>query len=251
MNRTIIDILEISLKQYYALVERANLGGAIASMLIQMMEMLKNASRSHARQIANVSPKVKWSDDVRTHNYEIDAVIRSATSRPIRRIVSNSKKRFRNVIEAVNINRRRVRDETLQQYYNILPRLRRFGFNNLSVADMESKQMEIIDELDTLRRVDPNTNTSDYFKSETYMQLEEKLHLLLEASDCFAQKANTEHISCTYDDNVESNRACLIFSIKSKHATKQRTDSFDLYLKSRNTRMQSCAIGSDGQIAYT
>ena len=249
MNRTIIDILEISLKQYYALVERANLGGAIASMLIQMMEMLKNASRSHARQIANVSPKVKWSDDVRTHNYEIDAVIRSATSRPIRRIVSNSKKRFRNVIEAVNINRRRVRDETLQQYYNILPRLRRFGFNNLSVADMESKQMEIIDELDTLRCVDPNTG--NVFTSETYMQLEEKLHLLLEASDCFAQKANTEHISCTYDDNVESNRACLIFSIKSKHATKQRTDSFDLYLKSRNTRMQSSAMGSDGQIAYT
>ena len=187
-------------------------------MLIQMMEMLKNASRSHARQIANVSPKVKWSDDVRTHNYEIDAVIRSATSRPIRRIVSNSKKRFRNVIEAVNINRRRVRDETLQQYYNILPRLRRFGFNNLSVADMESKQMEIIDELDTLRRVDPNTNTSDYFKSETYMQLEEKLHLLLEASDCFAQKASTELImSFAHDEDAECNRACLIFSIKSKH----------------------------------
>ena len=186
-------------------------------MLDRLMGVLQNAAQLHARQPAHVSPKVKWSDDVRIHYYDIDPAINSATSRPIKRIAC-SKKRFRNVIEAVNINRRRVRDETLQQYYNILPRLRRFGFNNLSVADMESKQMEIIDELDTLRRVDPNTNTSDYFKSETYMQLEEKLHLLLEASDCFAQKASTELImSFAHDEDAECNRACLIFSIKSKH----------------------------------
>ena len=222
-------------------------------MLNRLMGGLKRAAQFHSRELANVTPKVRWSDIVQTHYYEIDTTLCPATTRPTRRIACDSKKKFRNVFEAVSINRRRVRDEILQNYYNVLPRLRRNGFHKLSLAEMESKQMEIIDELDNLRRVD--LITDDVCASETYISLEEKLLLLLEASDCFTQKANTEQLmSCNDDDNRESNRACLFFTVKSKHITKkQHKGSFDLYLKARTShaRLQVSALRPEGYILCT
>ena len=187
-----------------------------------------------ARQLPK---RITWSDHVQAYYYEIDSET-LPVSKPVQRIVKDRKRRFRTVLEAVSSNRRHVRNSVLGHYSSLLPRLQDSGFHMLSSLEMESKQHEIIDKLDNLRQLDLNDPDIAYVcTSEAYKTLEDQLLLLLEASECLAQKANIESLlSCMYDDSEDSNRVCLIFSIESKRVTVQRRGSFHYQEHSKNAQ---------------
>ena len=140
------------------------------------------------------------------------------------------KKRFRNVREAISSNRRQVKEDIMRHYCTILPRMRRFDFDKLSPAEMESKQIQIITELDELRQVD--ANTGNFCSSEVYISLEMKLLLLLEASDCIAQKAYVECLDISLDDETDNN-ACLSFTAKRKHSSRPQNGLISVYIDSK------------------
>ena len=200
------------------------------------------------RQLPNSSSKIKWSNHDQNHFYKRDSETPPAL-KPVRRLSNYRRKTFSNPLEAVSSNRRHVRDDVLRHYASILPRLRHFGFHVMSLEEMETNQHDLINELDNLREVDPDTGfvcTSDAYKA-----LEDKLLLLLEASDCLAQKANIEkQLSCTYDDSAESNRVCLIFSIESKRVARRQKGSFHLCVHSKNDS-KTLGKGSQGYILCT
>ena len=175
-------------------------------MLEGFVGTLLRAAQVHTGQPSIGYTKVKWSDNVHIHCYESDPMA-FPVLKSLRRSSNQSKKRFRNECEAVNSNRLQAKNNILKLYCSLLPRLQRYDLQNMSTADMESKLIQIIEEMDCLRRVDPGTG--DFCKCTKYTNLEIRLLLLLEALDCLTRKAYIESLPSTPDDI--DNRRCFLF----------------------------------------
>ena len=187
-------------------------------------------------QLPTTSPRIQWSDHVQVHFYEIEKSS-PAPLKKVRRKVNVFKQSFRDVYEAKISNRQAVTDDILIKYICLLPSLRRFDFHNMSLADMESKQIEIINELDGLQcKQDPDS--TNICTSETYKKLEDTLLLLLEAADCLAQKANIEQLAARDDADqyADSDLAYMKLSFKSKHATRHQISPFKQYMLSKKSK---------------
>ena len=171
-----------------------------------MLAIFLRAAQVHTGQRSIGYAKVKWSENVHVHCYESDPTA-FHVSKPLRRSSSQPKKRFRNECEAVNSNRLQAKNNILKLYCSLLPRLQRYDLQNMSTADMESKLIQITEEMDSLRRVD--SDTGDFCKCTKYTNLEIRLLLLLEALDCLTRKAYIESLPSIPDDI--DNRGCFLF----------------------------------------
>ena len=120
------------------------------------------------------------------------------------------------------MDRLKVEENISKQYCDILPYLLRYGFDRMSLADMESMQLKIIGDLDNFRRIDPAIG--DLCTSQEYNNLEMKLQVLLEASDCSAQRAYlASQPLCSRGDQPtinddNHNRACFVSIFKRRYA---------------------------------
>jgi hypothetical protein len=93
---------------------------------------------------------------------------------------------FENEVEAIECDRRRIRELLEQQYFEIQESLSPFKLLQASVNDLEAMQIQLVTELDDLRQVDPKTG--EVCETSEYTALEQKFLVLLRAREYFTQK---------------------------------------------------------------
>ena len=87
----------------------------------------------------------------------------------------------------------RKKQEFQDRWFKILPNLETLNLINMSTERLQAMESEIIDELDRLRKVNPETG--DLEETEEYNDLEEMLRLLHEACRCISQTTDLENHS--------------------------------------------------------
>jgi hypothetical protein len=99
---------------------------------------------------------------------------------------------FRNEVEAIEFDRKRVGKLLDVQFFAVRTKLSSFQLIRTSVKELESLQGQVLTDLDNLRQVDPATGET--CETWEYSQLENKLQALLEAWEYFTQKAYLEDL---------------------------------------------------------
>ena len=184
-----------------------------------MLAILKRAVHLNAKHKPTRSARIKWSDAVQYHAIDCCDTDQDKTSQRNMNGQSSAqgskqRKRFRDECEAIKYNRLQTLKEIANRYDSILPALQHFNYDKLSLPEIESTQFQLMDELDQLRRVDPEM--TDSLISERYAILESKLELLLDASNYVSQLEFVETIvssaKCDYD---KKQAACFAFFFQS------------------------------------
>ena len=134
---------------------------------------------------------------------------------------------FRNEVEAIECDRRRIRELLEQQHLEIQQSLSPFRLLQTSVKDLETMQTQLVTELDDLRQVDPETGET--CETSEYTALEQKFLVLLRARDHFTQKQwlddhtprGNENTSCE-DTERKQNKVqkftCFAFMFKKRRS---------------------------------
>jgi hypothetical protein len=145
--------------------------------------LMQRSKRGRSRQIS-------WSETVVTHDIEKYEHANKTHRKEESKKGLEQRKTFRSAAEAVETTRRRAAQDLAKQYQlNIRSNMAYFKIKELSAEKLESIQTTLIEELDSLRELDPNDG---YFcGSEEYVISEKKLFLFLEILD---YTANCEKI---------------------------------------------------------
>ena len=107
---------------------------------------------------------------------------------------------FRNEVEAIECDRRRIRVLLEQQHLEIQQSLSPFRLLQTSVKDLETMQTQLVTELDDLRQVDPKTGET--CETSEYTALEQKFLVLLRARDHFTQKQWLDDLNPRGNENT-------------------------------------------------
>ena len=184
-----------------------------------MLAILKRAVHLNAKQKPTRSARIKWSDAVQYHAIDCCDTDQDNTSQrnmsgQSSAQLSKQRKRFRDECEAIKYNRLQIHNEITLRYDSILPALQHFNYDKLSLPEIESTQVQLMDDLDQLKRVDPEM--TDSLISERYAILESKLELLLDASNYVSQLEFVETIvSSAKCDHDKKQAACFAFFFQS------------------------------------
>ena len=106
----------------------------------------------------------------------------------------------RQVSDAIDAVRRRAARKINEQLVDIEKELASRRMLHCSLDDMERIQTNLIDELDVLREVDPETG--ELVESEEYTDLECRLEFMLDVCDCLFQKRYMESIFGTAREDL-------------------------------------------------
>ena len=153
--------------------------------------MLRVLSKLIVQHKQDRSRRISWSDTIDTVKYEQEDYTVKNLRKPQRKDYLDhthpTRKRFRTASEAIETSRKKAKEELYKHYHsNILPHLACFHMSHLSPEILESMQVALIDELDSHRQLNPNTD--QYYKTQRYVVLEQKLLVLLEALNYVSQR---------------------------------------------------------------
>jgi hypothetical protein len=147
------------------------------------------------------SAKITWMDTVLSYSYaytESTQVLaeKMAIRGQGKQVNSKSRSQFQYQADAsVNVQKKKLVQHKAH-FDNMVPDLDRLQWSKLSLDEMEELASDMIDKLDSLRRLD--TADRCFSLSNEYRVLENKLSLLLEAQEC------VYHIKCI--DTLLSNQ---------------------------------------------
>lgn len=176
-------------------------------------------------------PSAKKVQFANVNDVDVDRTMRSPLNTDSKKLASlkkksSNKRYFRNAAEAIESNQKKVRQDLTQQFLNIEPNLYTLALPKISVQAMEKMQNQLVNELDSLREVDPTTG--DFSETKEFCDLEKKYLLLLEALDYFEQKKNLEALTQPQESDV-----CLKMKVDDTDATKHISCFSFLFQKHR------------------
>jgi hypothetical protein len=165
---------------------------------------------------------IRWSDIIVTHTYECDSEGKPKNIK-IRRQQGSNRKCFSSESSAIHQDRKRIEKELSQHDQKLLPDLAACKLYKKSISELEAMQSNLIEELDSLRFVDPETG--HLLETAEFVATEKKLMLVLEALDCISQRIYVESLLQSGDeknkrrresgvDKEEQNRMCFIAMFK-------------------------------------
>ena len=179
-----------------------------------MNTMLKFFKRSATTQQTAASTRVRWSENIVNYNCEsTSAWTCEKRSKQEKQKQNNARRRYRNELEAITSDREKIHDELTRHYCTLVSEISCFYMSKMSVHEMEATLDNLIDELDKIREVDPDTGI--LYESEQFISLEKRFKLLLEMSECETRRVYVKSLLSTETaKNVANDRICFSMLFK-------------------------------------
>jgi hypothetical protein len=147
---------------------------------------------------------IRWSDSVVTHTYESDNQVEKPKMCKIDVLQGTSRKCYSSESSAIQQERTRIKQVLAKHYQQLLPDLEVCKLYKKSVRDLEAIQCSLIDELDSLRCVDPESGL--LFETAEFVATEDRLMLVLEALECISQHIHVEKLLQSGDEKNKRRR---------------------------------------------
>jgi hypothetical protein len=158
------------------------------------------------------SKKVRWSDSVKLYNYTDceNPQIEIIAIRGVERAHSTQPWRLTFLCEedAIISQRRTKRNQHTSHFEKILPKLAELQWSHLSLLEMESVELDIITELDSLRQTDALA-IGPLQHSRNYYAKEKQLSLLLEAYECIFKLSCTNHVGSVKQRRMDKDESYI------------------------------------------
>ena len=165
------------------------------------MSILKKPSAS-GKESKRPAGRVVLSDLAVSIRYESETLTLDPTKfDPAEKYTSRRESiEYQSESDAVNADRRRAEQNMHKRLSDVEKELASRRMLHCSLDDIERIQTNLIDELDVLREVDPETG--ELVESQEYTDLEYRLEFMLDVCECLFQKRYMESIFGTARDDL-------------------------------------------------
>jgi hypothetical protein len=154
---------------------------------------------AHSAEEERSPTKLKFSEKEVTYSYRYSKIFDTSVefgdlkAKELEPDPESDKTEFASEADAILCTQNRKKQEFEDRWIQILPKLELLKLKHMTVDEMLSMELKIIEELDRIRQVNPETGELD--ETEDYDNLEETLLLLHEACRCISELTHYDNQS--------------------------------------------------------